>query len=103
MRASRAGILGDVGAILQVRVQPRASKNELVGWQAGALKIRLTAPPVEGAANAALVAFLAEVLGVRRGELRLLSGDTGRNKRLEVASLSPEELAARLEALGVKA
>jgi uncharacterized protein (TIGR00251 family) len=92
-----------VSAILQVRVQPRASKNEVVGWQAGALKVRLTAPPVEGAANAALVAFLAERLDVRRGDIRLLSGDTGRNKRLEITSLSPEELGARLAGLGVKA
>lgn len=92
-----------MSAILQVRVQPRASKNELVGWQAGALKVRLTAPPVEGAANAALIAFLAERLDVRRGEIRLVSGDTGRNKRLEFASLSPEELSARLAGLGVKA
>lgn len=85
-----------MGAILQVRVQPRASKNELVGWQEGALKIRLTAPPVDGAANAALIAFLAEVLVVRRGDIRVVSGETARLKRLEIASLEPAELAARL-------
>jgi len=89
-----------VTAILQVRVQPRASQNALVGWQAGALKVRLTAPPVEGAANVALVAFLAEQLQVRRSEIELLSGDTGRNKRLGIRSLSAEELDARLARCG---
>jgi uncharacterized protein (TIGR00251 family) len=87
-------------AILQVRVQPRASKNALIGWQAGALKVRLTAPPVEGAANAALVTFLAEQLQVRRSEIELLSGDTGRNKRLAITSLTVEELDARLARCG---
>lgn len=92
-----------MAAILQVRVQPRASRDALAGWQGGALKIRLTAPPVDGAANAALIAFLAEQLGVRRGEISLLSGDTGRSKRLEIASISPEQLADRLAALGFPA
>ena len=55
------------GCRFGVRVQPRAARNEIVGVQDAALKVRLTAPPVEGQANAALVAFLAEQLGVRRG------------------------------------
>ena len=79
-----------------MRVQPRASKDEIAGWQEGALKIRLTAPPVEGVANEALIEFLAEALGVRRSELRLVSGEKGRNKRVEVSSLTDEQLAARL-------
>jgi uncharacterized protein (TIGR00251 family) len=85
-------------AFLAVRVQPRASRDEISGWQEGALKVRLTAPPVEGAANEALIAFLAEALHVRRTEIRLVSGTTGRNKRVEITSLSEAELNARLPA-----
>lgn len=90
-----------MSAVLHVRVQPRASRSALVGWQGDALKIRLTAPPVEGAANDALLAFLAGSLNVRRSEILLLSGATGRNKRLAFTSLSPEELTRRLEQLGI--
>lgn len=88
-----------MGAILQVRVQPRASRNGIVGWQDGALKIRLTAPPVEGAANAALISFLAESLALKRAQLRLVSGETARLKRLEFEGLSQEELQARIDTL----
>jgi uncharacterized protein (TIGR00251 family) len=85
-------------ATLRVRVQPRASRNQLAGWHEGALKVRLTAPPVEGAANAALIDFLAEQLSVRRSEIRLVSGETARTKRLEIDSLDEVELARRLPA-----
>lgn len=83
-------------ARVTVRVQPKASKNEVTGWQDGALRVRLTAPPVDGAANKALVDFLADVLGVRRAEVRIVAGDKSRTKTLEVISLTEAELAARL-------
>lgn len=82
---------------LLVRVQPRASRNEVVGWREGALAIRLTAPPVEGSANRACVDFLAEVLGVRRGDVELVRGQKSREKRFRVHGLTPEELLARVE------
>ena len=81
-----------MGARLRVRLQPRASRNEVVGWQEGVLRVRLTAPPVEGAANKALTDFIAEVLGVKRAQVRLVSGQKSRDKVLEIEGLTEEEL-----------
>jgi uncharacterized protein len=76
------------GVRFAVRVQPRASRSEVAGAHGGALRVRLTAPPVEGRANEALVRFLAEALGVRAGAVRLLAGAAGRTKRVEVDGVS---------------
>ena len=84
-----------MAARLRVRVQPKASSNGITGWQDGVLRVRLTAPPVDGAANQALVEFIAETLGLRRAEVTLVAGHRGRLKTLEV-SLSEDDLAARL-------
>ena len=70
--------------ILRVQVQPRASCNEFAGIHAGAVKIRLTSPPVDGKANAALIAFLAEAFGVAKCQVTLVKGDTGRSKQLRI-------------------
>jgi len=86
----------EAGVRLRLRVLPRASKSELAGIRGDALCVRLTAPPVEGAANRALLRFLAERLGVRPTALRILSGLTGRQKLVEVEGLSPESAKARL-------
>lgn len=72
--------------ILSIRVQPRASRDEIIGPHGDALKVRITAPPVEGQANTHLVKFLAAAFGVARGNVELLAGDTGRNKRLRIRS-----------------
>lgn len=88
-------------ARLAILVQPRASRNEIVGWQGDAVKVRLTAPPVEGAANKALVAFLAEAFRVRRSEVRVASGDHARQKVVEFASLTEEDLAERLVSMDI--
>lgn len=77
----RAGVIR-----FDVRVQPRASKNEITGVQNGALRVRLRAPPVDGAANDALIEFLADELGVARRLLRIASGFGSRNKSVEVDS-----------------
>jgi len=74
-------------------VQPRASKNELVGLHDGVLKVRLTAPPVEGAANEALTRFIAETLGVPRRQVTVVAGSTGRRKILEIEGASTAALA----------
>jgi hypothetical protein len=79
------------GAILQVFVQPRASRNQLVGLQGEELKVRLTSPPVEGAANKSCCEFFAKLLGVAKGAVELLAGETSRHKRLLVRSLPAEE------------
>ncbi|HEU4563477.1 MAG TPA: DUF167 domain-containing protein [Gemmatimonadaceae bacterium] len=73
-----------------VRVQPRASRSEVDGVHGDALKVRLAAPPVDGAANEALAELLAEVLGVRAGAVRIVSGRTGRTKLVEVDGVSAD-------------
>ena len=78
-----------------VRVQPRASKNEVAGLMDGALKIRLQAPAVEDRANEALCKFLAEILKRPKSAVRLLAGDRSRTKRVEVFGVT----AAQVEAL----
>jgi uncharacterized protein (TIGR00251 family) len=91
------------GVRLAVRLTPRASRNGVDGVVKGAdgrcaLQIHLTAPPVEGAANAALIAFLAEVLGLRKRDIAIRSGETGRLKILRLAG-DPDALLARLAKL----
>ena len=70
--------------ILSIHTQPRASKDELVGPHGDSLKVRITAPPLEGRANAHLVQFLAKVFGVPKSQVSFLSGETGRAKRLRI-------------------
>ena len=80
----------------RVRVVPRASRNKIAGIRDGAVRIRLTAPPVEGAANEALVAFLSSVLRVAKRDIALVSGQSARSKVVSVSGLSAEEVEARL-------
>ena len=72
------------GVVLAVRVIPRAGRSGLAGTRDGALLVRLTAPPVEGAANTALVEVLAKALGVPKRAVSIVSGDRGRSKRVKV-------------------
>ena len=87
---------GTAGSELIVRVVPRAGRSALAGARGGALLVRLAAPPVEGAANQALLRLLAEVLGVPRTSIRIASGERSRDKRLVIAGLQAPELARRL-------
>jgi uncharacterized protein (TIGR00251 family) len=73
---------------LTVRVQPRASKDEFAGVREGVLRVRLRAPPVDGAANEALVRFLADELGVTRRQVRMVSGFGSRTKTVEIDALT---------------
>ena len=84
------------GLSIPVRVAPRAAQNQVAGAVGGVLKVRLTAPPVEGAANKALVKFLAKTLGLPRRQISLLSGHKARSKRLLIQGLQPAELLKRL-------
>jgi len=84
------------GVRLRLRVQPRAARTEIAGAHGDVLRIRLTAPPVDGAANEALVRFLAGVLGVPRGAVRLVHGTTGRTKVVTVEGIGLAEARARL-------
>jgi len=84
-------------ALLRVRVQPRASRSEIVGWRAdGTLGVRVAAPPVEGAANAAVAALLAGALGVRGSAVTIEHGARGSDKLVRVAGLTPAEIRRRL-------
>jgi uncharacterized protein (TIGR00251 family) len=70
--------------ILRVRVQPKASRDEICGLQGEALKVRITAPPVDGKANAHLIKYLSKQFGVAKSAITLLNGETGRDKRLRI-------------------
>ncbi len=78
------------GTVIAVRIQPRASKNGISRMEDGSLKIRLTAPPVDGAANEALVKFLAETLCVAKSQVEIVSGQTSREKRIRITGISGE-------------
>ncbi len=77
-----------VSVTLSVRIQPRASKNEIVRMEGGGIKIRLTAPPVDGAANEALVKFLADNLSVAKSQVEIVSGLTSKNKTVRIDGVS---------------
>ena len=78
------------GVILEILVQPRASRTRVVGEHDGRLKVQLAAPPVDGEANAALVEFLAGELRVRKAEVTLLRGESGRRKTVRVAGVTAQ-------------
>lgn len=84
--------------ILNVHIQPRASRDEVVGEHGGRIKIRTCAPPVDGKANDHLIGFLATLFGVPRRQVQLISGETGRQKRFEVVDplVWPPEIEAIL-------
>jgi uncharacterized protein (TIGR00251 family) len=90
----------DGGVLLRVRVQPRARAERLEGVQGGQLRVRLTAPPVDGAANAACVALLAKTLGVSRSRVQIRAGAKGRDKVLYIADLTPEQAVTALGIAG---
>jgi uncharacterized protein (TIGR00251 family) len=75
-----------------VRVQPRASKDEIAGVIGGALKVRLQAPAVENRANEALVEFLAHLLKTPKSAVRILSGDRSRTKRIEIRGITKQQV-----------
>jgi uncharacterized protein len=77
---------------MEVKVTPRASRDEIVGMRDGVLGIRVTAPPVEDAANRAVVKLIAKRAGVARSRVRIARGARGRNKRIEIEDGGPELL-----------
>lgn len=77
---------------LSIRIQPRASKNEIVTMVSGGLKIRLTAPPVDGAANEALVKFLADSLSIPKSHIEIVSGHTSRDKVVRISGINHAEV-----------
>jgi len=84
------------GLTLRVRVQPRAARDAIGGEREGALVVRLAAPPVEGAANAALVRFLGKTLGIAPSAVEIVKGATGRQKLVAIAGLDAASARQRL-------
>ena len=80
------------GVRFAVKVQPRASRTEVGGTYGTALKVRLLAPPVDGAANDLLIEYLAESLGVTRRSIRIVSGKSSRSKIIEVDGVTPQRI-----------
>lgn len=73
---------------VDVRVVPRASRSEIVGFHDGSLKIRLTSPPVDGTANAELIKLLAKRFGVAKSDISIVAGETSKKKRIKINNLS---------------
>ena len=87
------------GAVFAVRVVPRAGRTAVAGARGDALLVRLAAPPVDGAANDALIAFLSTIFDRPKRDITLVSGHSSRDKRVAVAGLGRAEITNRLDAL----
>ena len=81
-----------------MRVVPRTSKSEIVGESDGALKVRIAAPPVDGAANAELIKLLAKTLGVAKSAVEIIGGQTSKTKRVKILDVLSEKVSAILRA-----
>lgn len=79
------------GVRLHLFIQPKASRNEVVGPHNGEIKIKLSAPPVDGKANEELIEFLSKIFSVPKRQITLLKGETNRHKTVEIANVSPDE------------
>jgi uncharacterized protein (TIGR00251 family) len=80
------------GVVFSAHIQPRAKQSKVAGIREGALRIKVVAPPVEGAANAALIKLLSRFLGVSKTSIEILKGKTAQRKLIHCRNLSPEEL-----------
>ena len=88
---------GRRGSALAIRVTPRARRNEVAEvLNDGTIRIRLTAPPVEGKANKALIEFLSQILGVSKSRIAIVAGETGRDKLVSILDMDPEEAQRRI-------
>lgn len=73
---------------ISIRVVPRASRSEIVGMIEGTLKVRIAAPPVDGAANSEIIKLFSKTFGIAKSDIAIISGETSRNKRIKFANLS---------------
>lgn len=88
---------GTAGVRISVRAKPRSSRSQVLGCKAGALQVALTAPPVDGKANAELIVVVARWLGISRSRVSLVAGQSSKQKVLAVSNLSVESVRARLK------
>ena len=84
---------------LKVRVQPKASRNQVDGFENGTLRLRVTAPPTEGKANAGVIALMAKTLGVSKSRLEIVRGHGSRDKVVAIDTLSEQEVHRRIAAV----
>ncbi len=91
--------IGEDSVAFSVRVAPRASRARAMGIHDGALKLALTKPPVDGAANAALIKLLSKALGISKGRVRIAHGEHARLKHIVIDTDAPNEVASRLRSL----
>lgn len=84
-------------AILKIHATPRGSKNEIIGWRDGVLCVKVTAPPVDGAANALIAKFIADSIGIRKNRVELVSGEKSREKAFRILGMTESELADKLK------
>jgi uncharacterized protein len=84
--------------LLQVKVHPSASRNEITGFTGEVLQVKIAAPPEKGKANKELTDFLSQVLDVKKSSISIVKGETGRNKLIAIEDLNPEEILKRLSA-----
>lgn len=84
------------GVVLRLQVQPRSSKNQIVGPHGDALKVKLTSPPVDGAANKCCCEFLAKLCGVAKSNVSVVSGETSRRKRVLIREVGESEVLSSL-------
>jgi uncharacterized protein (TIGR00251 family) len=82
---------------IEILVQPRASREKIGPMHDGRIKIAVTAPPVDGEANAAVIALLAKRLGIARGQLEVIAGASSRRKTIRLAGVTPAQIAELLE------
>ena len=90
----------ETGVTFRVRVQPKASRNQVDGYSADRLLLRVTAPPQDGKANVAVISLLADTLGVPKSRVRIIRGHGSREKLVQVTSITPEDLERALNAIG---
>lgn len=86
------------GLLFKIRVQPRSSKNQIAGVYGDAIKVNLTAPPVDNAANKACTVFLARLLAVPKSSVAIVSGHTGRNKQVMIRCTQTDSRRAAVRA-----
>ncbi|MEA1971521.1 MAG: DUF167 domain-containing protein, partial [Thermodesulfobacteriota bacterium] len=80
------------GVVFNIRVIPRASRCELAGVQGDALKIRITAPPVEGAANKECIRLLSDMLKVKKSQIKIIAGHRSKNKRVAISGINRKDI-----------
>jgi len=89
---------GESGVTFKVRVQPKASRNQVDGFSGDKLHLRVTAPPLDGKANLAVISLLAETLGVPKSRLRIIRGHGSREKTVQVSLITPDDVERALKA-----